>query len=196
MRFLCSTTAIGRHNGDTVMLTANHCLDKGVAYSVAFGDGLMRSAQVWKVPHYEADAEKMPRKYNEPDTDAALFLMKGGEDIPLARVAASSRDLTPGVPIIMIGYPLGIAKISYTGIIAGRLDLPGNNLDGYLLLQIFGAPGSSGSAVMDQETGQIIGVLVQAQQASVGLPVIFATPSEYFENLSPVRGEGETAPVK
>ena len=187
MKFLCSATAIERRGDDTMILTANHCLEKGVAYSINFGDGLMRPLQAWMVPHYEAD-EESKQKYGEPVTDMALFLMRGA-DVPLVPLAARATD-TPGTRIVMVGYPLGVAKIAYEGIIAGRFDLAGNDLDGYLLLQIFGAPGSSGSAVVDVGTGRVIAVLVAAKQAPVGLPVIFATPIEYRENLALVR-EGE-----
>ncbi len=190
MKFLCSATAIERRGADTVILTANHCLEKGVAYSINFGDGLMRPLQVWQVPHYEAD-EESKQKYGEPVTDLALFLMRGA-DVPLVSLADRAAD-TPGTRIVMVGYPLGVAKIAYEGIIAGRFDLAGNDLDGYLLLQIFGAPGSSGSAVVDVKTGRVIAVLVAARQAPVGLPVIFATPIEYRSNLAPVREESTAA---
>src|SRR3972149_4528231 len=40
MKFLCSATAIKRRGDDTVILTANHCLEKGVAHPINFGDWL------------------------------------------------------------------------------------------------------------------------------------------------------------
>ena len=92
---------------------------------------------------------------------------------------AEDREIKAGHPIVMVGYPLGVTKISYNGIISGRLDRPGDAYNGYMTMQIFGSPGSSGSSVVDQETGKIIGVLVSATQSGVGLPVIFATPASY-----------------
>lgn len=186
MNFLCSATAIGTHENHTIILSAEHCLEKGVAYIINFGDGILRPAQVWKIPHYEVDPDKNKRAYNEPATDMALFLTKG-TDIPTLDLAGNTDDVVPGSEIVMVGFPLGVAKISYSGIVAGRLDMPGNDHDGYLLLQVFGAPGSSGSSVVDASTGKIIGVLVSAKQASVGLPVIFGTPVEYGRYLAEVR---------
>lgn len=186
-KFLCSATAVGRYNGDTIILTAYHCTIKGVSYYVNFGDQILRRAIVWKVPHYEVDEDEHPRIFNEPKTDMALFLMHGST-VPVVPMADDS-DIASGAKIAMVGYPLGLSKIMYEGIIAGRFDRPGDDMYNYLLLQIFGAAGSSGSAVVDVETGQIIGVLVAASTAPVGLPVIFATPIDYRKWLLDVLPE-------
>ena len=189
MKFLCSATAVDRQHGKTVILTANHCVRKGVAYLINFGDNNFRPLSVWQIPRYEIDPEKYPRRYNEPVTDMALFLMDG-EIIPTVPVATDVRA-RPGAKVAMVGFPLGIAKISYEGIISGYLDRPGSDESGYLLLQIFGAPGSSGSAVLSIKTGNILGVLVAAKSSAFGgggLPVIFATPTSYMSNLMIVPG--------
>lgn len=187
MKFLCSATAIGHEDGKTVILTAYHCLQKGVSYLVNFGDDRLRPLTVWKIPHYEVDEKERPRKYNQPLTDMAMFLMEG-TDIPLTPAAPSS-VMRPGEKIVTIGFPLGVSKITYEGIVAGYLNRPGSDQHGYILMQIFGAPGSSGSAVLDPHTGEIVGVLVSAIQAYSGLPVIFATPIDHVRYLIPVRNE-------
>ncbi|MGH6719618.1 MAG: S1 family peptidase [Alphaproteobacteria bacterium] len=182
--FLCSATAVDRHDGQTVILTAYHCARKGVSYLINFGDNVLRPVTVWQVPHYEVDAVESPRVFNEPQTDMALFLMDG-VDVPVVPLAEASA-LAYGAKVAMVGFPLGLSKIMYEGIIAGRLDRPGNDMHGYLLLQIFGAPGSSGSAVIDVATGRVVGVLVGGSNVGAGLPVIFATPIEYRAHLMPV----------
>ena len=186
MRFLCSATAVDRYEGKTVILTAYHCLRKGVAYLINFGDNKFRSLKVWKIPHYEVNRQKHPRKYNEPETDMALFLMEG-EDVPIVPLAKTS-DAEPGTKLTMVGYPLGQAKISYEGSVAGRFDRLGSDLYDYLLVQIFAAPGSSGSSVVNVDTGEVMAVLVAAKSGG-GLPVIFATPVEYMKHLMHVRPE-------
>ena len=180
MKFLCSATAVGRHEKSTIILSANHCLRKGVSYLVNFGDNKLRSVRVWKIPHYEVDKEKFPRRYNEPETDMALFLM-AGSDIPIVPLANGEAQVT-GARVVMVGFPLGVAKIAYEGIIAGKFDRLGADFYGYLLLQIFGAPGSSGSAVVSVDTGNVVGILVAAK-VNPGLPVIFATPIQYQDHL-------------
>ena len=189
MKFLCSATAIDRKHGKTVVLTANHCIRKGVAYSINFGDNNFRPLNVWQIPHYEIDADKYPRRYNEPVTDIALFLMEGVET-PVVPIGAASKA-RPGSKVAMVGFPLGMAKVSYEGIVSGYLDRPGSDESGYLLLQIFGAPGSSGSAVVSIKTGEIMGVLVASKSSGFGgggLPVLFATPTSYMNNLMIVPG--------
>lgn len=188
MRFLCSATAVDRKGSQTVVLTAYHCLRKGVAYMINFGDHKMRALRVWKIPHYEVNAQKYPRKFNQPETDMALFLMDG-TDVPIVPLAKTS-EANPGSKVTMVGYPLGQAKISYEGTVAGRFDRPGADMDDYVLLQIFGAPGSSGSSVVNVDSGEVIAILVAAKQRA-GLPVIFATPIEYMKFLKNVRPESE-----
>lgn len=190
MKFLCSATAVewpGKPEGKTVILTANHCLQKGVSYLINFGDNRLRAVIAWKVPHYEVDAQKYPRRYNEPETDMALFLLDG-TDVPTVPIAKES-GLPAGASVVMVGYPLGVAKITYEGIVAGRFDRLGADLHGYILLQIFGAPGSSGSSVVNTISGEVVGILVAARQKAFGLPVIFATPVEYKEHLIPILPE-------
>lgn len=187
LTFLCSATAIDRQHGKTVILTAYHCVRKDVTYLINFGDNRYRSVYVWQVPSYEIDEKKYPRGYNQPKADMALFLMEG-QDIPVVPVATND-NVPSGSKIAMVGYPLGVAKISYEGIVAGKLNRPGSEMDGYLLLQIFGAPGSSGSAVVEAKSGEIVGVLVASQSTfGAGLPVIFATPVSYVSALRIVPG--------
>ncbi len=183
--FLCSATAVDREGDSLVLLTAYHCVKRGVSYLVNFGDNQFHPVRVWQLPSYEVNAVKHPRAYGQPQADMALFLMdNGGDDKPLIPMAESSIVET-GSSLAMVGLPLGLAKISYEGSVAGYFDRPGSDEDGYVLLQIFGAPGSSGSAVLDIASGEIIGVLVQAR-GRTGLPVIFATPIDYIKYLIPV----------
>jgi len=186
MRFLCSATAVGREGKATIILTAYHCVQKGVSYLINFGDNKFHPLSVWQIPHYEISDGKSPRAYNEPETDMALFLMENG-DMPIAELADGAAQIT-GSKLAMVGYPLGVAKISYEGIVAGHLNRPGADLHGYVLMQIFGAPGSSGSSVVSASTGKIIGVLVAAKSDRAGLPVIFATPIGFKKYLKPVPG--------
>ena len=188
LKFLCTATAVDRHRGQTVILTAYHCLERGVSYLINFGDNNLRPVTAWKIPHYEVNADAYPRAYGEPETDMALFLMEGA-DVPVAPLAADSGHLVYGAKLAIVGYPLGVSKIVYEGIVAGRFERPGNDMDNYILMQIFGAPGSSGSSVVDVETGEVVGVLVAARQAMTGLPVIFATPIDYRRYLLEVHAE-------
>lgn len=189
IKFLCTISAVGEEAGKTIGLTANHCLQKGVAYLANFGDNQLRPSTAWKIPHYVVDDKKYPRRYDEPETDMALFLISGPK---IPALALSTQPKPPvGTRVLMVGFPLGVAKIAYEGSLAGYFDRPGSDVSGYLLLQIFGNAGSSGSAVINAETGQVVGILAAATSSGFGLPVIFAVPIGYQENLMPVRPNGK-----
>ena len=182
--FLCSVTAVGQDSEALVILTAYHCVQQGVAYKVTFDGREMYPASVWKIPHYEVSMQKYPRLFGEPKTDMVFFRVFGVPEgkVPTIPLGDES-SVKSGSSIITVGFPLGVAKVSYQGSVAGRLDRPGHDEHQYLLLQIFGAPGSSGSSVIDVDSMTIVGVLVSASTGSVGLPVIFATPISYQKYL-------------
>lgn len=182
LTFKCTVTAVDKQNGSTVFLTAYHCVSKDVAHLITLDGRQFYAARVWKIPHDKLDAQKYPRRYGEPETDMALFLVDKALDITTIPLG-DDKGIEAGTQILVVGFPLGISKINYEGIIAGRLEQPGSDQDGYLMLQSFGAPGSSGSAVINGETNTVIGVLVSGQQANSGLPVIFATPISYEHYL-------------
>lgn len=183
IEFLCSITAVDHRAGETVVLSARHCVSKDVAFMVSFDGDQFHSARVWKLPHDALDKSRYPRPYGESRTDMALFLVAGEfPTIPLG----DDTDARPGDPIAVVGFPLGVTKIRYSGYIAGRLNRPGDDQDGYLILQSFGAPGSSGSSVVSVATGEVIAVLVSGQSGRSGLPVIFATPISYQKYLCDV----------
>ncbi|MDP3939799.1 MAG: serine protease [Deltaproteobacteria bacterium] len=182
LRFLCSTTAAEKTEHRTLLVTAYHCVEKDVSYLVSFDGKQFYAARVWSVPRWEVDPQKYRKAFGTPDVDLAFFAVDEPLNVSVLRFG-SDTNVAPGRPIVTVGFPLGVTKVRYSGIVSGRLERPGSGLDGYLTLQIFGSPGSSGSSVIDQTTGEIIGILVAAHQAFVGLPVIFATPANYKSYL-------------
>jgi len=185
IKFLCTATAVDHEEDALVLLTAFHCVRRGVSYLVSFGDNQFHSVRVWQIPGYEISSKDHPRAYGQPKTDIALFLLDDPVDVPTVTMADSS-IIEIGSSLVSVGFPLGLAKIGYEGSVAGYFNRSGSDEDGYIMLQIFGAPGSSGSAVVDVASGEIIGVLVQGRQARAGLPVILATPIDYLKYLVPV----------
>lgn len=182
LQFLCSITATDKSEKRTLLLTALHCVEKGVSYMVSFNGKQFHSARVWSVPRWDVDPAKHRKAFGTPEVDMAFFAIEGQLDVPTVTIG-NDASVRPGRQIVTVGFPLGVTKISYNGIVSGRLERPGSGVDGYLTLQIFGSPGSSGSAIIDQDSGTIIGVLVSARQEFVGLPVIFATPINYRSYL-------------
>jgi S1-C subfamily serine protease len=187
LSFNCTVTIVEKTERTTILITAYHCATKDVAYAVTFDGRQFYSARVWKIPHDELDKQKYPRHYGEPKTDMAFFLIDQVLPFPIVRLATTS-VVDPGRRIATVGFPLRITKVRYEGLVSGRLDRPGDEQNGYLILQVFGAPGSSGTAVVDVETGQVLGVLVSGTQGRIGLPVVFATPIEYEKYLLEIPG--------
>lgn len=186
LKYNCTVTAIGKEKGDVIVITAYHCVEKGQAYLVTFDGKRFHGARVWKVPRWEVSAadEKNKRKWGEPEVDMAMFLVDAVDVLAIA--VGTTQGIEPGERIIIVGFPLGITKARYEGIIAGRLDKPGYDYHGYLITQIFTSPGSSGTAIVSVRTKKVIGIHVASAQAGRGLPVLFATPIEYQRYLQEV----------
>ena len=191
LNFNCTVTAVDRtKEGWTVLLTAFHCVRKGTAYLVTFDGIKFYHARVWKIPQEEVDKVKYPRSYREPQTDMALFLIDETTEIPLIPIGDDA-GVVPGNDIAVVGFPMGVTKVRYVGTTAGRIFKPGSDTSGYIILQVFGAPGNSGSAVVDMTSGKIVAVLVAGVQGGAGTAVILATPISYQKYLLDVDLEGK-----
>lgn len=173
LRFNCTVSALEQNKADLVVLTAAHCVIETQKYYHVTFDGLQ---------FYVAELYKIPRKkWDDPDVDLALLKIKNLMVKPLG--IGQSETVSLGTDIVTVGFPLGISKILYKGYIGGKVDNVSARLPGYLILQIFGAPGSSGTAVLNAKDNSVMGVLVAASGGGRGLPVIYATPIEYLKYL-------------
>lgn len=183
LRFNCTVTVVEKNAARSVLVTAYHCMRKDIAYMVTFDGRRFYSARVWMIPHDELDKQKYPRHYGEPKTDMTLLVVDEpveAEPVPLAETSS----VPSGRRIVVVGFPLGVTKVHYEGIVSGKIDRSGSDLHGYVILQTFGSPGSSGSAVIDVEARAIVAVLIGgAQSPFSGMPVLFATPVEYRKYL-------------
>lgn len=148
--------------------------------------------------------------------DLALLKMKTGA--PLPALPLSTAEVREGQPIAFTGFPignvLGLYPTTHSGVIsaiapAGIPQARANRLDGQLIRQLADAfsiyqldaiayPGSSGSPLFDQETGQVVGVinagLVRSmREAGLTDPtgITYAIPVEHLQRLL---GEQRSAP--
>lgn len=95
---------------------------------------------------------------------ADLAVVRTAEDLPSFPELASS-DPVPGDAVTVVGYPQGGALTLTTGQVIGSTTDPLNeNLGEVLVTDAAVEPGSSGSAVLDEE-GRVVGV-VYAKNAS------------------------------
>lgn len=180
MKFTCTSTVIESEEKEVVLLTAGHCASDNQEFLVTFNGANFHRAVVWRLPPDVKDF-KYKRKFGEPKVDMALFKVFDKLTIPEIKLGKDVQVVT-GQDVIASGFPLGVTKVGYYGTVAGIYTRPGKAY-GYLMLQIFGAPGSSGSAVIDVATNLVVGVLVAGKEGRAGLPVIFATPISYIKYL-------------
>ena len=173
LQFACTVSSLIQEGKDLVLLTAAHCIEEDKRYYHVTFDGLQ---------FYVAELYKIPRqKPDDPKVDLALLRVRSVTIKPLG--IGHSKDTPPGAEIFTIGFPQGISKIMYKGYIGGIVDNISTDTHGYLILQIFGSTGSSGTAVLNAKDNSIMGVLVSGSSGSAGLPVLFATPIEYLRYL-------------
>lgn len=188
MKFICTATAVESEEEESVFLSAGHCARDNQAYLISFNGSTFHKVRVWKVPP-EIKDRNYKRPFGEPRVDMAFF--KSIEKLDIKTISIEEEKVVvAGHDVITLGYPLGVTKVGYSGTVAGIYTRLGE-LNGYIMLQIFGAPGSSGSAIIDPQTNRIVGVLVSGKQGRAGLPVIFATPMKYNNLLVSVDEDKE-----
>ena len=184
LAFSCTVTVVAHEMTHSVLLTAGHCASRNTSYAISLDGARFYGVRPWKLSKAALDP-KFHRPYREPEVDIALLVTD--EVLPVPAVSfAEGYTALPGTEVLMVGFPLGVTKVRYAGIIAGQLDQPGSDQHTYLILQIFGAPGNSGSAIVDRLSGKIAGVLSAGKQDRAGLPVIFAVPAHYRTLLQDV----------
>jgi len=106
-----------------------------------------------------------------------LAIIKVDADFSAAPLALSTKKLSPGESVFVIGNPAGLDKSISTGVVAGNREIEGRQL-----IQIT-APishGSSGRPVLDSD-GQVVGVTVAMLQDGQNLN--FAVPTEKLAQL-------------
>lgn len=190
LKFICTTTVVESESPEerAILLSAGHCAGNEAGYFVSFNGTKFHPARVWKLPKDVHD-RSYKRPFGEPKVDMAFFrLLEDVDVVPLQ--LGSTKEMEMGQDVVTVGFPLGVTKIGYEGTLAGKYNRP-TELKGYLMLQIFGAPGSSGSSIVDLESGRVVGVLVSGKQGRVGLPVLFATPIEYEKYLVDLDAENQ-----
>ncbi len=167
MRFVCSGTVFENVGAESRILTAAHCLMR---------EGSDGKPAYDRSPVYvtlDDPDEKVYVKTTEEGygttqsgNDVAILRAKLPRKVPAIQMGDESTE-HPGSPVLYVGSPYGLGKLLVLGTIcAVKVDRPiidearSMNLSGDMCLQVASAGGASGSAVVSQSTGKIIGVLV------------------------------------
>lgn len=176
--FLCTTTVIAKRPGAYLLLTAGHCVTgKDLPQDLKF----YVSEQIVDQPVI-GNANLQPvsvlKAENSDKYDFALLELDSQKEysvIPLA-----DPDKAPQVEdkVYVVNFSLGVAKQVALGVVASDV-IPNQGSEGdcapckgRYLVHLFGAPGASGSAVIDEKTHEIVGVVeIEFPNETMGLGV-------------------------
>lgn len=164
--FTCTTVAIEYHNERTHLLTAAHCIFPHREYALVPD----RSAE-WVL------GVVVERRASNAD----LVVISVAAALPLAVLG---RNPDGHEPILVVGWPRGIAKLAYHGYASGVRD-------GMLHLYLPGlVPGMSGSAVYCQAQKAVCGIVTDVY---LDAPVFGAAEliSRYRDAKWLIRPEGD-----
>jgi 2-alkenal reductase len=152
------------------IVTNNHVVDGGAAFSVVLADGSERPASLVGA---------------DPNSDLAVLKVDG--PVPDVLPLGNSEDLRPGQAVLAIGSPLGTFTNTVTDGIVGAVarTLPADDAGPELLdlIQHNAAinPGNSGGPLVTL-TGEVVGVNTAGFEDTQGL--FFAVPSSTVAKVS------------
>lgn len=178
----CTATAVAREGNETIFLTAAHC--------VTTEDAETKKLAPTREPLFLSTDELTKKVYVRAKI-REIGVEKHGYDYAIISAPlemptipiGDEREENPHVALINIAAPRGIGKVLSFGHVAMRfIDRPlietSSHIDwsGAMLVSVDEvAGGSSGSAMVSQETGKVIGVLVGTYGSGSGLTI--ATPA-------------------
>lgn len=195
MSMRCTATAILRDGADTIYLTAAHC--------VSTDDADTRKQKVTEEPLFLSADDRDAKAYVRA-TIREVGVEKRGYDYaflasPLALPViplGDERTEADHVRILNVAAPSGIGKVYSFGHVALRfIDRPliteesHINWAGAMLVHVDNvAGGSSGSAIVSQDTGHVIGILVGTHgNLTIAIPASRLATTDKENILFPVK---------
>ena len=181
--FVCTATAVrtdGR--GDYIGLTAGHCfsykaMDRGFKYYVSEGVNEHPVLREIKLIKFE----------NNDQYDYALFTFTSMRDYPVVEVD-TSKDSIPalGSRIINANFSYGLTKeitegVVVSGKIGDKEAVDAEHLRGRYLVQMPFGPGSSGSAIVNEDTHKIVGLVEAMIPATQMAAIILPTGDNFLQ---------------
>jgi pSer/pThr/pTyr-binding forkhead associated (FHA) protein len=135
-------------------------------------------------------------EYVSEDDELALLRITLPGNYPIVNgIAGDVRGVRLGDPIALLGYPLGTGTAGMSGDIdllkpaaSMNIGTVSKVLDENLQLDVFAAPGSSGSPVFDAR-GLVVGVLFGAARESGGR-IVYSVPSSRLSRQLPADAQG------
>ena len=189
-KFTCTATVIGRQGSNYLALTAGHCFDWKEVDKYYVGEDT-----VGKPVLHKATIVKFE---NDERYDYALitFTSITGNYAPIPVNLTGVGAPPVGTPIKNVNFSYGIAKEFADGKVVSDIiegDAGGDcpRCKGRYFVSIGIGPGASGSAVVDTETGEIVGI-VEALFPETQMPTVVMPTGKKFVNFM----EDDSAGIK
>jgi hypothetical protein len=188
-RFTCTATVIAKDSNDFseeseyTALTAGHCfsygmLDKGYDYLVS--DGVKANPVLRKI--------ELVKFESNDQYDYAIFHFYSLKDYPVIKVAKGQAVPSLGSRVVNVNFSLGVTKEIVEGPVVSEqiaddesVKLP--DIRKRYLVQIPFGPGASGSAVVNEDTHEIVGLVEAMFPGTQMAGVVIPTGNSYLNFL-------------
>lgn len=126
----------------------------------------------------------------DDESDTAIIKMKSNENFLFATLSSEeTEDLEPLSKVYLLGYPFGFSRFDQMSVNEGKIASYQRkmfNQPDQINLDISAKSGNSGSAVLDANTGKVIGVLCGSSTSRSGMlieEINYCRPISYIWNL-------------
>jgi len=156
-KFICSATVVDQVNEHTFAgLSAGHCFDKPLdaKFDYYVADDIATHPVLHKI--------NLVKHEDDDQYDYALFEFHSSRDYP--SIPVNLESLPPiGKHVICVNFGEGVAKATVEGEVASaylpQTDPKDKIVIGRYLVDLAVGPGASGSAIVDADTGEIVGLV-------------------------------------
>lgn len=165
---------------DGLCATCAHCVE-GVDRLVGKTTIITRRGQR-DINTYETDVIEF-----DHENDVAIFKLRIDDNLSMAYLPLSkeeAQDPSPLTDILMAGFPFGGNMLPYISFTEGKVQSvnPGPGGNKVVCVDLTGHSGNSGSAVLDEKTGRVLGVFSGAFIRNIQ-EINFYRPIEFVWNL-------------
>lgn len=151
-QFTCTATVIARESEDTyVGLSAGHCVDWSAEKDYYVSTTVEKEPVLHSVNIIKAE--------NDDRYDFMIFEFRSMKELPVIAVSMKGHVPALGTKVLNINFAMGVGKHFSRGEVTSEpLDSEVFGAKERFMANIEGAPGASGSSVVDLNTHEIIGL--------------------------------------
>jgi len=162
-RFTCSSTVVAHAASQTstfrnsyLLLTAGHCV---------LGDGRSADSKYFIAEDLDKKVKfqsvKVVKAENDDAYDFALLELQSDKEYPSIKISGKNGSPDLEDKVYGVNFSLGLAKQVALGVVASKEmtgDAECSPCKGRYLVHLFEAAGASGSSIIDEKSGEIVGV--------------------------------------